>query len=104
MFALAVNKTATPLLTQSICLSIESYLALLLEQDGLMERDVVRTLHIYADPTQSSSGDTLHTKQAPEHRRHFDVHAFMKAHAPEGAEHNMMPIAAATLWLATYKR
>jgi hypothetical protein len=41
--------------------------------------------------------------KAPEHRRHFDVHAFMKQHAGEGAPHGMMPIAAATLWLGMYK-
>lgn len=41
--------------------------------------------------------------QAPEHRRHFDVHHFMKAHAPVGAAHGIMPIAAAGLWLGMYK-
>lgn len=54
-------------------------------------------------PRLSTPASYTSASQAPEHRRHFDVHHFMKAHTFEGAAHGMVPIAAAGLWLGTYK-
>lgn len=59
--------------------------------------------YTHTPPPYSLSSLSLPT-QAPEERRRFDVLSFMKHNAPEGAAHGVMPIAAANLWLGTYKQ